>query len=236
MLLGRTGVTLSRRRATCRPRVLEVTYRYWPMFDIRLTTPDLELRHLTESDLDRLAAIVPADAEQDPALTTFAGLDPGTSRGVAVHQDYWRARAGWRPESWALSFGVFADAGLVGYQSLEGDDFATLRTVDSSSFLVPVARRRGWGKQMRAAVLSLAFGPLGARFAITSAWADNRASLGVSRALGYVDNGVSAHRRGGTAGAMTHLRLTREQWLTSGWPKQVDVVGVEPCLAFFGLD
>jgi hypothetical protein len=28
-----------------------VSYRDWPMFDIRLTTPDLELRHLTEADL-----------------------------------------------------------------------------------------------------------------------------------------------------------------------------------------
>ena len=80
-----------------------MNYRYWPMSDIRLTTPDLELRHLTESDLDRLAS-------------------------------------------------------------------------------------------------------------------------------------VSAHRRGNIAGEMTHLRLTREQWLTSGWPEQMDVVGVEPRLALFGLD
>ena len=42
--------------------------RYWPMFDIRLTTPDLQLRHLTEADLASLAAIIPDDAEQDPVL------------------------------------------------------------------------------------------------------------------------------------------------------------------------
>jgi RimJ/RimL family protein N-acetyltransferase len=88
---------------------------------------------------------------------------------------------------------------------------------------------------MRAAVLTLAFGPLGARFAITSAWTDNHASLGVSRALGYVDNGVTAHRRGDIAGEMAHLRLTREQWLASGWPERVAVSGVDECLVFFGL-
>lgn len=206
------------------------------MFDIRLTTPDLELRHLTEADLGSLAAILPEDVEQDPSSTTYAGLDRTRNRAVVVHQDYWRARAGWGPESWALSFGVFRDGELVGYQGLEGDDFPTLRTVDSSSFLTGAVRDQGLGKQMRAAVLTLAFGPLGARFAITSAWSDNRASLGVSRALGYVDNGVTAHRRGDIAGEMAHLRLTREQWGASGWPERVAVSGVEECKVFFGLD
>jgi hypothetical protein len=40
-----------------------------------------------------------------------------------------------RPESWALSFGVFRDGQFVGYQGLEGDDFSTLRTVDSGGCL-----------------------------------------------------------------------------------------------------
>jgi RimJ/RimL family protein N-acetyltransferase len=123
----------------------------------------------------------------------------------------------------------------VGYQGLEGDDFSTLRTVDSSSFLTGAARGLGLGKQMRAAVLTLAFGPLGAHFAITSAWSDNRASLGVSRALGYVDNGVSIERRDDVAGEMAHLRLTQEQWTASGWPEQITVSGVEECMVFFGL-
>lgn len=208
---------------------------YWPMFGIRLRTPDLELRHLTEADLATLVSIVPPDVEQDPRSTTYAGLDDARNRGVVVHQDYWRARGTWTPESWELSFGVFLGDELLGYQGLEGDDFARLRTVDSSSFLVPGARGRGLGKQMRAAVLALAFGSLGARFAITSAWDDNHATLGVSRALGYVDNGVTAHRRGDGAGEMVHLRLARDAWSSSGWPEQVAVSGVEACLPFFGL-
>jgi len=185
-----------------RLRVRRVSNRNWPMFDIRLTTPD---------------------------------LDPTRNRRVGVYQTYWRGRAGWRPESWALSFGVFLDGQLVGYQGLEGDDFSTLRTVDSFSFLTGAVRGRGLGKQMRAAVLTLAFGPLGARFAITSAWSDNHASLGVSRAIGYVDNGVTADRRDDVAGEMAHLRLTRERWTASGWPEQVTVTGVEECMVFFGL-
>ena len=91
------------------------------------------------------------------------------------------------------------------------------------------------GKQMRAAVLTLAFGSLGARFAITSAGSDNRASLGVSRALGYVENGAIAHRRGDVAGKMAHLRLTREQWMDSGWKRQIAVSDVQECMVSFGL-
>lgn len=208
---------------------------YWPMFDLRLTTPDLELRHLSEADLGPLAAIIPKDAEQAPSSTTYPGVDPSRGRGIVVHQDYWRARGSWRPESWALSFGVFRDGELLGYQGLEGDDFATPRTVDSSSFLTNASRGQGFGKQMRAAVLTLAFGALDAQFAITSAWSDNVASLGVSRAVGYVDNGVTAQRRGESAGEMIHLRLTRERWLTSGWAERMTVEGIDECMPFFGL-
>ncbi|MBA2700028.1 MAG: GNAT family N-acetyltransferase, partial [Nocardioidaceae bacterium] len=74
-----------------------MTHRYWPMFDIRITTPDLELRHLTEADLSSVADILPADAEQDPAATTYDGLDAARNRGAVIHQEYWRARGGWRP-------------------------------------------------------------------------------------------------------------------------------------------
>src|SRR3954453_2028298 len=209
---------------------------HWTMFDIRLVTPDLVLRPVTEADLAALSDILPDSAEQNPASTTYAGLTESANRAVILHQDYWRAVGSWRPESWELGMAVFRGEELIGFQGLEGDDFARLRTVDSSSWLAGAAGGEGLGQQMRAAVLALAFGPLEARFAITSAWSDNAASLGVSRALGYQDNGVTAHRRGDGAGEMVHLRLTRERWLASAWPDRVQVSGVERCLPFFGLE
>jgi hypothetical protein len=51
-----------------------VSYRDWPMCDIWLTTPDLELRHLSEADLGSLAAIFEEDAELDPSWTTYDDL------------------------------------------------------------------------------------------------------------------------------------------------------------------
>ena len=88
---------------------------------------------------------------------------------------------------------------------------------------------------MRAAVLGLAFGPLEAQWAITSAWDDNHASLGVSRALGYQPNGQYRHRRGDGVAMMAHLRLTREDWLASGLADSVQVRGFEDCRPYFGV-
>ena len=52
------------------------------MFDIRLTTPAFELRHLTEAFLGSLAAIFPEDVELDPSSMTYDGLDPTEDRRV----------------------------------------------------------------------------------------------------------------------------------------------------------
>jgi RimJ/RimL family protein N-acetyltransferase len=170
-----------------------VSYRYWPLFGLRLSTADLRLRPMTEADLWPIADLLPDDVEQDPAPAEYDFGDARVGRGIVSHQSYWLAYGTWRPQAWRLSFVVRSPAGeILGVQELEGSDFLTLRTVDSSSFLVTGARGRGFGKQMRTAVLALAFGPLEAEAAITSAWHDNHASLGVSRALGYQPNGDAA--------------------------------------------
>lgn len=208
---------------------------YWPLFDLMLTTPDLVLRPMTEADQSTVSRLLPDDVELDPAATTYPGLDERATRAVVVHQAYWHAYGSWRPEAWRLNFAVLAGGELIGAQELEGNDFPTLRTVDTSSFLVTSARGRGLGKQMRAAVLALAFGPLAAQAAITEAWHDNRASLGVSRSLGYLPNGESLHRRGTDVDVMVHLRLTREAWLARSDRPDVTIRGFDHCRPFFGL-
>ncbi|EQD45135.1 GCN5-related N-acetyltransferase, partial [mine drainage metagenome] len=56
---------------------------------------------------------------------------------------------------------------------------------------------RGFGKEMRAAILHLGFATLGAEEALTSAFSDNPASIRVTRGLGYEENGTwRAARRG----------------------------------------
>jgi RimJ/RimL family protein N-acetyltransferase len=212
-----------------------VSHRYWPLFGLRLRTADLELRVATEADLVELADILPDDVELDPGLPGYDFGDPHLARGAAIFQGYWRAFGNWRPDSWAVPFLVLRDGELIGQQVLEGDDFPRLRTVDSSSHLATRARGRGYGKQMRDAVLALAFGPLEATCAITSAWRDNQASLGVSRALGYRPNGQRLHRRGESADVMIHLRLSREDWLARVDRPRVEIIGYEECRPLFGL-
>lgn len=208
---------------------------YWPILDLRLTIGDLVLTPLAEADLEELVARLPDDVELDPAATRVAGADQWTWRGTQVHQGYWRAYGTWSPEAWRLDFAARRGGELLGRQELEGTDFPRLRTVDSSSWLVAPARGQGIGKRMRRAVLALAFGPLGAREAISSAWHDNLASLGVSRAIGYRDNGVSTAVRGDRLDTMVHLRLTAATWDATGAGADVLIEGFGSCRPFFGL-
>ncbi|HEY8882554.1 MAG TPA: GNAT family protein [Dermatophilaceae bacterium] len=217
-----------------------MTHQTWPLVHLRLTGPDVALRPMTEVDLTTVADLLPDDLELNPAATSYPGLDTATGRRVVAHQEYWQAYGRWGIPSWVLRFVVQVDGRIVGTQTLEGEDFPTLRTVDSASWLVPEVRGRGVGKAMRSAVLALAFGPLEAQCAITSAWDDNHASLGVSRAIGYQPNGQHRHRRDdggglGGVGSMVHLRLTREDWLASGRGDGVQIGGFEACRPYFGV-
>ena len=141
----------------------------WPLRGIRLTTPDLELRPATEDDLPALVDILPDDLELDPSATRYARLDELANRRAILVQGYWQAMGGWSSGSWVLPFVVRREGVPVGMQALEGPDYATARTVDSWSWLHMSARGLGLGKQMRTAVLELAFRHLGAAAAVSSA-------------------------------------------------------------------
>ena len=214
-----------------------MTSRWWPLHGLRLTTGDLVLSAMTEADLDEVASVLPGDLELNPAATRYSRLDERTWRGTVVHQEYWTSMGTWSPDDWEVYFVVRRGEDVLGLQGLEGPDFPTLRTVDTSSWLTAEFRGTGVGKAMRRAVLALAFGHLGAQAAITSAWHDNHGSLGVSRALGYQPNGVTLMRREGTTGVDTlvHLRMTRADWDGSGGAPDVRVDGLAEALPLFDL-
>jgi RimJ/RimL family protein N-acetyltransferase len=90
---------------------------------------------------------------------------------------------------------------------------------------------------MRAAALHLAFIGLGALIARSGAFDDNRRSLGVSRALGYEDDGDAEYLRGdpGMAGRILRLKLTRERWEQHRPDLDVTVEHLEPCLPLLGV-
>jgi RimJ/RimL family protein N-acetyltransferase len=207
----------------------------WPLFNIELRRPEVTLRPVRETDLPELAGLLPDDVEYDPAAAMLEGLDLGQNRRRLSLQDYWSHWGGWRPESWHLLFAVVHGGALVGCQSLEGDHFPVLRTVDSASWLATAVRGLGLGKSMRAAVLALAFEHLEATAAISSARHDNLASLGVSYSIGYRPNGVSISDSPTGPCELTNVRLTRQEWFGGQWCRTTEVRGLAGCEAYFGL-
>jgi RimJ/RimL family protein N-acetyltransferase len=207
----------------------------WPLFDLRINTPALMLRPMAEADLEAVCDVLPADVDLDPKASTYGLVDEFTTRSIIVAQSYWKAFGAWSPEAWRLNFVVYQGDLLIGAQELEGNDFLALRTVDTASFLVESARGRGLGKQMRAAVLTLAFQELGAQAAITSAYVDNHASLGVSTSLGYRPNGESFLARGDDVAMLKHMRMTRSEWDNQAHHSGVTINGFAACKPLFGL-
>jgi len=106
--------------------------------------------------------------------------------------------------------------------------------VSTGSWLGRHYQGQGIGTQMRAAVLVLAFEGLGARHAVSAAFGDNAASLGVSRKLGYRDDGTEWHVVRGRPAMVRRLRLTRADWQAAR-RVPVRVHGLESCLPHFGL-
>lgn len=215
--------------------VEDMPTRDWPLFGLRLRCGNVLLRLVRERDLPRLAAMQPPDYEHDPKAEAFPGQDVDEHRRRLIYQGYWRSLGTWSPSSWYLDFAVEYEGALVGVQSLEADDFLNIRTVDSGSWLVRSVRGRGLGIAMRRAVLGLAFDHLGALAAVTSARTDNAASLGVSRHLGYQDNGISLNASGNGLVELKHMRLTAEEWRATAQGRQVSVSGVDECLPWFGI-
>jgi RimJ/RimL family protein N-acetyltransferase len=127
---------------------------------------------------------------------------------------------------------VICDGVVVGSQGMDAAQFATLRTVNTGSWLGRAHQGKGIGKEMRAAILQLAFEGLGAVEAYSGAFEDNAASRAVSRALGYEENGsVVAIRREGS-GRIINLKLPRENWQRR---EDITIEGLEPCLELFGV-
>lgn len=211
-----------------------MAHPYWPLFDLRLRTPRLELRVPTDDDFAPLLDAVDAGIH-DPATMPFSfpwtDVEPVHRRRSAA-QHWWRQRAEWSAEKWNVPFAVTFEGDVVGMQDVMATDFPSLRTVATGSWLTQRVQGRGIGREMRSAVLHFAFDVLGAEVAKSGAFRDNPASLAVSRALGYEDDGIDRAAPRGDVRELVRLRLTREKWRCA---YDVIVDGVEECLPLFGL-
>lgn len=209
---------------------------HWPLLGLRVRTARLELRLPVEEELANLADLAARGVHEPgnrPFLRPWTDLPPA-ERAREVTQRHWRRRGTWTPQDWTLDLVIFEQGHPIGVQELEAQNFATLREVQTGSWLGLKHQGRGIGIEMRSAALHLAFAGLGATDATTMSFTDNPAPLRVSRKLGYRPDGITRDVLNGQAVVSQRLRLTRTDWEKMDRPK-VTIDGLEPCLQQFGL-
>lgn len=209
---------------------------HWPLFDLRITTPRLELRYPSDDDLDELATLAREpvhDADRMPFTSPWTRA-PSPRREQDALRYWWGLRAAAGVDGWELPFVVLDGGEAVGVQDVTGMHFPVTRRVMTGSWLTQRHQGRGVGKEMRAAVLHLAFAGFDAAEAHTSAFVDNPASLGVTRALGYRENGRTIDDREGTP--VRHLRFVLER---ADWERRrrddISIEGLDGARAFLGI-
>ncbi|MGW0327926.1 GNAT family N-acetyltransferase [Nocardia sp. NPDC003183] len=208
---------------------------HWPLFGLRLATPRLELRLPSDAELAELAELA-ADGVHDPDRMPFAvpWTDlPPRERARSVVQYHWLRLGNWSPGNWTLNLAVFEHGRIVGQQAIAARDYATLREVDTGSWIGLRHQGRGIGTEMRAAVLHLAFAGLEATDATSGAFADNSPSLRVSEKLGYEPDGIRRLTVRGKAIVQRRVRLSRAKW-ESLQRTTVEIDGLAPCLPLLG--
>jgi len=202
---------------------------HWPLFDLVVRTPRLELRYPDDALLHELLEVarrgVHDDASMPFGIPWTRKPSPRFEREFLQH--HWAGRALLGPAAWTVPLVVLEGGEVRGAQDLAAADFAATGTCTTGSWLGLEHQGRGIGVEMRAAVLELAFAHLGAELCTSSAWHDNARSIGVSRRLGYVDDGWELKDREGVRTRHLRFRLARADWRP---PFAVEVDGLEPCL------
>ncbi|NSC22420.1 GNAT family N-acetyltransferase [Streptomyces albus subsp. chlorinus] len=211
--------------------------RVWPLYGLRLTTPRLELRLPDGRALAAMAELaagkVHGDDEMPFSVPWTAASPEERKRGCFQH--VLSTIANWRPDAWTLSMAVVHDGTVIGRHDLRADDFSVVRECQTGSWLGAAYQGRGFGTEMRAALLHLAFEGLGARCMTSAAMADNPRSRRVSEKLGYRPDGMSVEAVQGRARTLHRFRLDRAGWETHR-TVPVEMTGLgPPALALFGV-
>lgn len=208
---------------------------YDALFALRVRSPRVELRAPTDDDLAALLEVARAGVH-DPAVMPFA-VAWTDLQGDAFDEGFWAyyrdARASWSPARWNLPLAVVVEGAPVGVQSLGAVDFASRRMVDTGSWLGLAHQGRGFGAEMRAAVLHLAFEGLGALAAETGALEGNAASQRVTERLGYAPHGERVVSPRGAPVRERRFRLEREAWIRLR-RSDIELIGLDGCAGLFG--
>jgi RimJ/RimL family protein N-acetyltransferase/predicted GNAT family acetyltransferase len=179
-----------------------------PLTRLRLRTPRLELRLATETELRRLYRVAERGIHEPAVMPfEFAWTDELDEESfVAYHRE--------RQE-----LVVFLDGEPIGVQAVNMDGERAV----TGSWLGREHQGKGYGTEMRAAVLTYAFEQLGAKAARSGWVAGNDPSRRVSEKLGYAIVGSHEIAPRGVPVVHTDAELRREDFVS---PVPVEVAGV----------
>ena len=224
----------------------------WPLAALRVRSGDLELRYMDDADVHALARLAAEGIHAPEAMPFTVPWTRGTpDRGGPQHPGLpvgCSARRS-RPEKWNLELAVVRDGEVLGTQSLMAHDFPV--TPDGGDRLVARAAAPGpgdrhqdaadgsWlglrhhgqgvGTRMRLMILHLFFEGFDGLRATTSAFDDNGPSNGVTRRIGYAENGVEVLAREGKPAVSRRYVLDRAAWdaRPAELRPEVSLVGVD---------
>ena len=212
-------------------------HELWPPSAVVARTPRLELRWPTEHDLAALAELAAHGVHDEGAMPFTTPWTRGNPAEVArsVLRWTWRTQGAWEPTRWTWPGVAVVEGRVVGTQGVMATDFGLCRAVATGSWLGRAHQGQGLGKEMRAAALHLAFAGLGAERAETGAYDDNQRSLGVTRSLGYRENGELLAAVEGRCRRELRFVIDREAWQARR-RDDIELAGVRAARSLFGLD
>lgn len=172
---------------TTRERLAE----HFPAFALEVRTPRLTLRLPDDDDLLDLAEVGAGGVhppDEMPFETRWTEVPPPFQQRNTLGF-FWTQRTTLQGDAPHLTLVAVVDGEVVGTQAMMTSSWSGTRTFETGSWLGLAHQGRGLGKEMRIAVLHLAFDGFGALRCTTAAHDDNPASIGVTRALGYRPDG-----------------------------------------------
>lgn len=207
-----------------------------PLLALRISAGPVELRGITDDLLGPIADLALDIHDQDfmPFFEPWS-LSPAHDMPRVVARYYWGLRSSFSPAKWSADFAVFYDGALVGVQGFSTSDYLVLRTGETGSWLARRFQGKGIGTAMRQVICAFLIDHVDARSITSAAFADNPASLAVSRKTGYTDNGSEPFNRMGKPATLRRIVLKpaslvryQHDLTVEGLPQFRESIGLDP--------
>jgi RimJ/RimL family protein N-acetyltransferase len=207
-----------------------------PLLGLRITAGPVELRGTTDDLLGPLAELASGGIHDPDYMPFFVpwSLAPAEEMPRSMAQFHWGVRSRFSVEKWTADLAVFYDGELVGAQGISTEDYLVTRTGETGSWLARRFQGRGIGTAMRQVICAFVFDHLDAQSITSGAYDDNPASLGVSRKVGYKENGTERRNRMGKPATLVRLLLEPGAFVRYAHPLTVE--GLPEFRRSIGLD